>query len=280
MIFSSTAWRAAALVLAFGVPSPTTAQKPHTLEQQTLLQRVEAKLGEVGPGPRFGLVVATEDGRELVAIAPDSRFIPASNTKMFTTAAAFATLTGLDRPDLSGGASVRLEAQRRGPPDVVLKGHGDARLSSAPGCVTNCLATLVGAVAAKVRVVRDVVGDASFFPDERWSPGMSWNNLHTRYGTAVAALTLDDNELVLRVSPAAPGQKPETNFLPYYIMDNRAVTTAAGATKLDFDRLPGSRVVRLTGTIAAGVEPELLLLAIDDPEIGRASCRERVCYAV
>lgn len=94
---------------------------------------------------------------------------------------------------------------------------------------------------------------------------MSWNNLHTRYGTAVAALTLDDNELVLRVSPAAPGQKPETNFLPYYIMDNRAVTTAAGATKLDFDRLPGSRVVRLTGTIAAGVEPKLLLLAIDDP---------------
>ena len=65
--------------------------------QQTLQQRVEARLREAGPGTRFGLVVATEDGHELVAIAPDARFIPASNTKLFTTAAAFATLPDLDR---------------------------------------------------------------------------------------------------------------------------------------------------------------------------------------
>lgn len=260
----ATTWRAA-LILAVSAPSPASAQKTEPLQQQTLQQRVEAKLGEVGPGPRFGLVVATEDGRELVAIAAESRFIPASNTKIFTTAAAFATLTDLDRPDLSGGTSVRLEARRRGPPDVVLKGYGDARLSSAPGCVTNCLAMLADAVSAKLRVVRDVVGDATHFPDERWSPGMSWNNLHTRYGTATTALTLDDNELALRISPTGAGEKPGTEHLPYYTVDNHAVTNAAGPTKLEFDRLPGSRVVRLTGTIAAGAEPERLLLAIDDP---------------
>ena len=87
---------------------------PRRPPQQTLQQRVEARLREAGPGTRFGLVVATEDGRELVAIAPDARFIPASNTKMFTTAAAFATLPGLDRPDTAGGAAVRLETASAG----------------------------------------------------------------------------------------------------------------------------------------------------------------------
>jgi len=231
-----------------------------------LEQRVEARLKEAGPGTRFGLVVATEDGREIVAIAPDSRFIPASNTKMFTTAAAYAALPGVDSPDAAGGTAVRLETGRGAVPDVVLEGRGDARLSSRSDCVGNCLAALADAVAAKVRIVRDVLGDDSLFPDQRWSPGMSWNNIPTRSGTATSALSLDDNELPVRAFAGVPGQPPRLELMPYYEVDNRAVTVAAGGTTaLAFDRLPGDRLIRLTGTIAAGAEPELLRLGIDDP---------------
>jgi D-alanyl-D-alanine carboxypeptidase/D-alanyl-D-alanine-endopeptidase (penicillin-binding protein 4) len=252
--------RALALGLALAVAAPAAADGPADLRQ-----RVEARLKEAGPGTRFGLVVATEDGSELLAIAPDSRFIPASNTKMFTTAAAFATLDGLDGPDSEGGAGVRLETRGAGAPDVILEGRGDARLSSSADCLQDCLAALADAVAAKARTVRDVVGDDSLFPDQRWGPGMSWNNIPTRSGTAVSALTLDDNELPMRAFPAAPGQPPRLELLPYYTVDNRAVTVSAGPTALEFDRLPGSRLLRLTGTIAAGAEPELLRLGIDDP---------------
>lgn len=257
------AFRAAALILALAPVTPAAAQQAAL--QQTLQQRVESRLREAGPGIRFGLVVVTEDGQELVAIAPDARFIPASNTKMFITAAAFASLPGLDRPDAAGGATVRLEMENGPVPDVVLEGHGDARLSSAPDCAANCLATLAHAVAARTRLVRDVIGDDSFHPDQRWSPGMSWNNISTRSGTAVSALSLDDNELHLRVSPSSPGRPPALDFLPYYAVENHAVTIATGATSLDFERLPGSNVLRLTGTIAIGAEPELLRLGIDDP---------------
>jgi len=257
------AFRAALLILAFGPLSPVAAQE--AAPRQTLQQRVEERLREAGPGTRFGLVVATQDGRELVAIAPDARFIPASNTKMFITAAAFATLPGLDELDATGGASVRLESRGRSAPDVILEGHGDARLSSAPDCIANCLATLADAVAARTRRVRHIVGDDSFYPDQRWSPGMSWNNIPTRSGTAVSALSLDDNELHLRVAPTSPGRPPRLDLLPYYTVDNRAVTIADGATSLAFDRLPGNGVLRLTGTIAMGAEPELLRLGIDDP---------------
>ncbi len=246
------------LILALGAASPLAAQAG-------LQERVEAKLREAGPGTRFGLVVTTEDGRELVAIAPDGRFIPASNTKMFTTAAAFATLGPLDAPDTNGGAAVRLDNDGRRAPDAVLEGRGDARLSSASDCLSNCLQTLADAVAARTRVVRNVIGDDSLFPDQRWSPGMSWNNMQTRSGTAVSALTLDDNELPLRVTPSAVGKPPSLDHLPYYSVDNRAVTVASGPTSLQFDRPPGSTVVRLAGTIALAAEPELLRFGIDDP---------------
>src|SRR3990170_5737106 len=152
MRFHPIAWQAA-LILTLGVPMPATAQKPQPHRQQTLQQRVEAKLGEVGPGPRFGLVVTTADGRELVAVAPDQRFIPASNTKMFSTAVAFASLSGLDGPDASGGAAVRLEMNGREAHDVILSGNGDARLSSAPDCVVNCLAALADAIAKQARQI-------------------------------------------------------------------------------------------------------------------------------
>ena len=257
--------RTAMLALALGAALPVSAQPAPPTPTPTLQQSVEARLRQAGPGVRFGLVVATEDGRELVAIAPDARFIPASNTKLVTTAAAFATLADLDRPDTAGGASVALETERGHAPDVVLEGFGDARLSSAPECIANCLAALADAVAARTRRVRDVIGDDSFFPDQRWSPGMSWNNIPTWSGTAISALTLDDNELVLRVSPGAVGQPPALDAMPYYTIDNRAVTVATGETDLSYDRLPFGNVLRLTGTILSGTEPRRLRLGIDDP---------------
>ncbi|MBC9033099.1 D-alanyl-D-alanine carboxypeptidase/D-alanyl-D-alanine-endopeptidase [Sphingomonas sp. JC676] len=235
------------------VATPATAQ-------ESLQARVEAKLGEAGPGVRFGLVVAGEDGKEIVAVNPDGRFIPASNTKMFTTAAAFATLPGIDQPDTTGGATVRIEGR-----DVVLEGHGDARLSSAADCTVDCLAALADAVAAKTRVVRDVIGDDTLFPDERWSPGMSWNNIPSRSGTGISALTLDDNELPAQVIPGVAGEAPKLDTLPYFEIENRAVTVASGKTDIGFDRMPLSRTIRMTGTIVAGAEPEKLRFGIDDP---------------
>ncbi len=234
------------LLLLAAVPAPS------------LQERVAAQLAAASPGTRFGLVVADADGREIVALLPDQRFIPASNTKMFTTATAFATLTNLDRPDAEGGAAVRLNAA-----DVVLEGHGDARLSAAADCMTNCLATLADAVAARTKRVRDVIGDDSLYPDERWSPGMSWNNMPTRSGTAASALTLDDNEVELVVTPGAAGQPPGVTLPPYYTVDNRAIT--GDRTDLDFDRAPGSFAVRLWGTIAVDATPERLHLGVDDP---------------
>lgn len=220
---------------------------------------VEAALASAGPGTRIGLVVADEKGREVAAVRPDDRFVPASNTKVFTTAAAAAMLdTGA--ADGGGGATVRLEGR-----DVVLAGHGDARLSSAPDCRTDCLRDLARAVAARTRVVRDVVGDDSFFPDERWPAGMSWNNQVTHYGTAISALTLDDNVVTLTVRPTRPGAAPVVEGDGYVPVVNAALTGPGGRASLSAARLPGGEAVRVTGTIPAGTPAETLVLGVEDP---------------
>ena len=248
-----------ALALILGPIAPAAAQP-------AVQRQVETSLAEAPTGTRFGLVVTDESGRELVAINPEARFVPASNTKLLTTAAAYVTLAGLEQPDTAGGATVRLAPGSGDAPDVILIGHGDARLSSAAGCTVNCLAALADVVAARTRRVGNVIGDARAFADDRWSPGMSWNNIHTRSGTGVAALSLDDNELVLRVVPGAVGEAARLEAPSYFRAVSRVVTVAAGQrTNLDFVRLPGSADLIVTGEIAAGAEPATLRLGIDDP---------------
>ena len=77
-------------------------------------------LSEAGPGTRWGMVVTDRDGREIVAIDPDGRYIPASNTKVFTTATAMWRMVQGDFPDpLNGGARVRVEnSSDAGPPNL------------------------------------------------------------------------------------------------------------------------------------------------------------------
>ena len=221
----------------------------------SLGQRTSERLAAASPGTRLGLLVVDDQGREIVALLPDQRFVPASNTKMFTTAALFASGTDLDAPDVAGGASIRLDGR-----DIVLSGHGDARLSAAADCVADCLATLADAVAqalsGRTRTVRDVIGDDSWFPDERWSPGMSWNNMAVPSGTGISALSIDGNEVALTVSGGGVAGNG------YYRIENRV--TAGAVTALGYDRAPGSRTVRVTGTLAAGAT-KALSLGVEDP---------------
>jgi serine-type D-Ala-D-Ala carboxypeptidase/endopeptidase (penicillin-binding protein 4) len=228
---------------------------------QNLQARVESQLGAAAPGTRFGLVVTDDTGNEIVAINPEGRFIPASNTKMFTTAAAFMTMPGLDQPDAESGTTVALRGN-----DVILTGFGDARMSSAPDCVVDCLATLADAIAAKTRRVRNIIGDAALWPDIRWSPGMSWNNVAERSGTGIAALSLDSNELPLTVTGSYPGMPPLIGFSSeYFTIDNRAKTIARGPATIDVKRLPFERRVIIFGEMPIDAPPEKIALGIDDP---------------
>lgn len=240
---------------------------PHPSVAEPIEREVGAILEEAGEGTRWGVVVADATGTELLAMDPDGRFMPASNTKIFTTAAAlWLASRGDGLSDRGGGASVRLvPSGRPGPPDAVLTGYGDAWMSGAVECTSNCLATLADAVADRTREVRDVIGDATVFPDQRWSPGMSWNNIPTRSGTGISALNIDRNELAATISPGALGNPPEVDLPKYFTVENYARTVPGASKAIAYDRVPGSRILILTGTIGIESEPSSLRLGVDDP---------------
>ena len=248
--------------------APALAQAPVARAPvPSVQQQVERALGAAPPGARFGLLVVDEQGRAIVSVNPDQRFIPASNTKLFTTAAAYALLPGMDRPDVAGGTQVRLvTGQRKRAPTVLLVGQGDARMSSAPDCQVDCLAALADAVAAKIKVVGDVVGDDTLFPDQRWSPGMSWNNLGSNDATAASALSLDSNQLIVRAVPGATGQRPALTVPSYITVRNDAVTGPVGTkTTLVLEHRLNSRAFRLYGELPAGAGEWHDWVGVDDP---------------
>lgn len=219
-------------------------------------------------GTRWGLLAVTADGETVAEMRADDRFIPASNTKIFVTASVFARLDGLDAPGIDG-TSVRLEAEAERTPDVVLVGAGDPLLGDGPMCVETCLSELADAVAARTGRVDDVIGDDRLFPDERWGPGWSWEDLQTSFGTAVSALTVNDNIVVLEVTPGGsagdPVQAAWKASDDLLVLDNQAVTVADGEGHLRLERQPGSGLVRLYGRMRVGSAAVALRVGIDDP---------------
>ncbi|PCD02277.1 D-alanyl-D-alanine carboxypeptidase/D-alanyl-D-alanine-endopeptidase [Sphingomonas spermidinifaciens] len=234
--------RRLAILLALLPCEPAGAQTP------ALADRVRAILATPDlAGTRWGILVINDAGREVVAIDPDARFVPASNSKLP------AVLADMAAPAPVEGTGVALEGD-----DVVLVGAGDPWLSSAADCARDCLATLADAVAARTRRVRDVIGDDRRWVDERWGQGWSWNNLPTRSGAAISALSLDENVVALTVKPDGGVAEPSG----WYRIEDRVEPGAA--TSLSIERLPRERTVVVRGTIA-GAAPVTLAQPVDDP---------------
>lgn len=223
-------------------------------------------------GVRWGVSVMTLDGREVFSRKADERFIPASNTKVFTTAAAFHYLDGLDAPDLAAATSLWVSPGGEGrAADLVLTGAGDAGLADSPDCVDNCLHQLADAVvAAGVTRVGDVIGDDTALPAALWGQGWSWNNFVWYYTAPVSALVVNENTLGLNVAPGAqPGEAAQLSWAPgdeLLVLDNDVVTGPAGSEQtLRMERVPGLQTLRLTGNLPADAAPRLYAIAVGDP---------------
>src|SRR2546427_7323154 len=113
--------------------APATAPKPKTRADVTRFRaRVEATLSEAGADKGYwGVFVADAvTGETLYAPNPRRYFVPASNTKLFTTALALATLGQGYRFRHTITTSGALERSVRLLGDRVLVGRGDPNFSN------------------------------------------------------------------------------------------------------------------------------------------------------
>ncbi len=223
-------------------------------------------------GTRWGLVVMTMEGKELLAIRPDERFTPASNTKMFTVAAAFHRLGDMTQPDPSMGASARLVPRAEGPPDLVLVGGGDAMQIDAADCVRDCLSDLANTLRAQqVEEVSGIIVDSSLYPYELWPPGWSHEDRITRSGAPVSAITINSNEQRLVVKPGAELGAPaiaefDDGMAAFAIAnDVRTVAEATSSDDIIVDTFDGSGLLRVYGRIGIGSPAIERPVAVDEP---------------
>ena len=240
----------------------------------SLSDRAREQLDAPGlEGTRWGLIVTTLEGRELIAINPDQRFLPASNTKLFTVAAAFHTLGEMTQPDPARGTSLRLITAEGAAPTLFLVGAGDATLIDAPDCQRNCLSSLADAVISNgITEVETIVADETLYPREPWPPGWSIDDIVTRSGEPVSALTVNSNEIILDVTPGpqvgAPADIVYRSSPELYDIDNHVETIASDAelaTLVLAERIPGDTSVRVYGRIKAGAPQLDLPVAVHDP---------------
>lgn len=234
-------------------------------------------------GIRWGLAVSDLSGRRLISLKADDRFTPASNAKIATSMAGFKWLDQLEVQERAPGLRVFSEDQSGADTlNLVLVGGGDAQIGDGSDCEAYCLAELADQiVAAGVDEVGDIIGDDQLFPDERWGPGWSQEDLKHSYGTAVSALSVNDNQLWLTVSSGDElGQPARLSWRDgddLYTLVNETITVAADQPRqIVWERLPGASTVRVFGEMPINGASRTFRLGVDDPALFAAKRLKRL----
>lgn len=270
----------AALIL---LPDAGLAQKRATPRRHSLDRRIEAILRRSEARRGFwGIEVARlKDGKALYTRNKDRLFLPGSNMKLFTTAAAveklgpafvFRTTVESDtRPDAAGRVG-----------DLLLVGRGDPNLSGrvlpyqvetqwqAPA--DKAFQELADQVAAQgvKEVSGNLVADDSYFLFEPYSHEWTQEDLQWGFGAPVTALAFNDNALFLRVQPGrAVVEKAQVWLDPipdYYKINNQVETVAAGSKKQIFlERTDANTRLDIWGQIPLGASEDQDTVAIVNP---------------
>lgn len=232
---------------------------------------------------RWGVfVMSLRDGRVLYARAADQAMAPASNLKLYTTAVAL-DLLGADyrwrtsvysdnEPDKNGTIAGDLTLYGRGAPDL----SSNAERNSSEEAPT--LEQLADELFKRgVRRVRgNILGDESYFRGEPLGDGWLWNDVQWYFGAEVSALSINDNEINLAVTPAAKAAevatvriKPETGFVN--VLNETETVERNAPASIGITRGLSDNQVRVWGDFPLGGRGLTARLSVHQPALWAAT---------
>lgn len=206
----------------------------------------------------WGILIQTlSPGRTLYSRNAQQYFIPASNVKLFTTAAALLQL----RSDF------RIRTSVYGKNGVVrLVGRGDPSLTDAQ------LRDLAQQLRRQgIRQIQQLIVQDGYFQALPLHPTWEWEDVYADYGAPVNSLILNQNVVELQLSPQELGQPVKISWNDPFAawqwqIENQTLTGASGI-KSDFEvnGILGKSSLQIRGQIAIDSPPEVLSVPVRDP---------------
>jgi D-alanyl-D-alanine carboxypeptidase/D-alanyl-D-alanine-endopeptidase (penicillin-binding protein 4) len=258
-------------LICVATPSVTADQRAKQRPAPSLNARLDQILRSSTASRGFwGIEVAElPTGKVLFNRDAQHLFHPASNMKLFTTAAA------LEKLGPSFVFRTTVESDSGAPaagivPSLYLVGRGDPTFCgdvlappASPSQTGNRTCTALEDMAAQVRahgvieVTGPLVADESYFDFEPYTHGWTAEDLEWGYGATVSALAFNSNALLLRIKPGLkvgdPAQVSLDPLPDYYQIKNALVTTASGSeSRLLVERLLDSTRLDVWGQIPLG----------------------------
>lgn len=213
---------------------------------------------------RWGILIETLQTEQTIYSFNDRYyFIPASNVKLLTTAAALRQLGSEFR--------IRTSVYGRGtlPNLTTLRviGRGD------PSLTTVQLQELAQQLKRLgVRHISQLIVEDSYFQEPRINSSWEWSDLLTEYAVSVNSLIFNENAVTLTIKPGNISESVQLNWSDsiaqqQYQVNNQAITASSGTPySLKINGVLGKPIVEIKGKLSIDSQPDIWNLAIINPD--------------
>lgn len=239
--------------------------------------KIESVMAEVErQDGRWGLRIESLDrGQVLYDHNANESFVPASNQKLFVTAAALTLLGPEFRYETHLEATARPDAAGTVHGDLVVVGSGDPsftpRFQEGDALAPFRAWARALTEAGVRRVSGDLVGDDNAFDDRGLAEGWAERYLSSWYAAESGALALNDNclDLELKAGDGDIGDPLALEILPapgFGTIDNQTRVAPRGQGRgVSVHREPGSNVYQIRGTLSHAARPRRLTITVHNP---------------
>lgn len=261
------------LILIFLLSCSGTEFMQNTVPSKSLVRQIDAIVhDESFAHAHWGVLIKSLDtDRIWYAHDAEKLFMPASNNKIPSTAAAMMVLG----PDFTFTTQLMSKAAIKNgvlEGDLVVWSNGDP--TQYEKYMDDSRAVFIQhAQKLKELGVREIhgniIGDDNAFDDEHIGEGWCLDYLQTWYAAPFGALQFNENYVDFRLFPPA-SEEEGVKIVPnvessYFTIENHLEVVEDGVTDMDVQRDYGSNVIRFTGTVQAGGSPFWKTVSIWNP---------------